>query len=159
MILEPQKRISGQALKVWRITGTIKIAIGWAIASSGIFFVHLFHWPTWISMIVIGLGIISTYVNIILFPSLRWRWWRYDVRQDEIELQHGFFIKARTLVPMIRVQHVDTVQGPILRRYKLASVIVHTAATAHEIPALEENEAETLRMFISKLAKVADEDV
>ena len=37
---------------------------------------------------------------------------------------------------MIRVQHVDTVQGPILRKYQLASVIVNTAATAHEIPAL-----------------------
>jgi membrane protein YdbS with pleckstrin-like domain len=36
---------------------------------------------------------------------------------------------------------------------------VNTAATAHEIPALEEEEAEELRRFISNLAKVADEDV
>jgi membrane protein YdbS with pleckstrin-like domain len=159
MILEPEKRISRQALKVWRITGTIKMAIGWAIASIIFVLVHLFQWPIWISIIIAVLGIISAYLTIFLFPSLRWKWWRYDVRREELELQQGFFIKARTLVPMVRVQHVDTVQGPIQKRYKLASVIVHTAATAHEIPALEEEEAEELRMYISKLARVADEDV
>ncbi len=81
------------------------------------------------------------------------------MREEEIELEEGIFIKTRTLVPMIRVQHVDTNQGPILRKFKLASVVVHTAATAHEIPALEEDEAEELRFSISRLARVAEEDV
>ena len=76
-----------------------------------------------------------------------------------MELQEGIFIVKRTLIPMIRVQHVDTVQGPILRKYQLASVIINTAATSHEIPALEESEAEELRRLISNLARVADEDV
>jgi uncharacterized protein len=156
---EPQKRISGQALKVWRITGVIKMAIGWILALIVIFLVHTFHWPVWISVIIVVFGLIYSYLSIFFIPSLRWKRWRYDVREEEIELQQGIFIKVRTLVPMVRVQHVDTVQGPILRKYKLASVIVHTAATAHEIPALEEAEAEELRMFISKLARVADEDV
>lgn len=36
---------------------------------------------------------------------------------------------------------------------------VSTAATVHEIPALQIEEAEELRVYISKLARVADEDV
>ena len=62
--------------------------------------------------------------------------WRYEVRESEIELQHGIFIVKRTLIPMVRVQHVDTSQGPILRKYDLAEITISTAATNHTIPAL-----------------------
>jgi uncharacterized protein len=155
----PQKRISKRALLVWRISGAINIVIGWILTTVLYFLSKTFDWPMWIPAIFIALGVIFTILNIIILPSLRWQRWRYEVREEEIELQEGIFIRKRTLVPMVRVQHVDTVQGPILRKYHLASVIVHTAATAHEIPALEEEEAEELRLFISKLARVADEDV
>jgi uncharacterized protein len=159
MISKPQKRISIKALTVWRIAGVIKSVIAWSLAATAIFLLHIFNGPFWISASIIIFGLIIAYILIFLFPSLRWRRWRYDVREEEIELEHGIFIKTRTLIPMIRVQHVDTVQGPILRRYHLSSVIVNTAATAHEIPALEESEAEELRSYISNLARVADEDV
>jgi hypothetical protein len=159
MFSKPQKRISEKALKVWRISGVIKSVIGWLITALIIFLLHIFDGPFWISIILMLLGIIFPVLHIFIFPLLRWRRWRYDVREEELELLEGIFIVSRTLVPMVRVQHVDTVQGPILRKYKLASVIVHTAATAHEIPALKETEAEELRFFISKLARVAEEDV
>ncbi|MEH7110344.1 MULTISPECIES: PH domain-containing protein [Bacillaceae] len=156
---EPSKKISAKALTVWRISGVIKSAIEWSIVATVLFLVHLFDWPNWISIIMIALGIIFTILHIFLFPTLRWKQWRYDVREEEVELQEGIFVLRRTLVPMIRVQHVDTVQGPLLRKYQLASVIIHTAATAHEIPALEMEEAEELRLYISNLTKVAEEDV
>lgn len=160
MVLRPQKRISNKALTVWRISGVIASVIGWSITAAALFLLHFFDVPYWwISIILIVLGILFPCLHIFVFPMLRWRSWRYEVREEEIELENGIFIKTRTLVPMVRVQHVDTNQGPILRRYKLASVVVHTAATAHEIPALEETEAEELRLFISKLARVAEEDV
>ncbi|MCL6570749.1 MAG: PH domain-containing protein [Bacillus sp. (in: Bacteria)] len=159
MELEPQKRISKQALKVWKISAVILVVIGWLINAVAIFLVNSFEGPDWVWMILIVLGVIFTFLHIFLFPSLRWRQWRYEVREEEIEIAQGIFIRTRTLIPMIRVQHVDMVQGPLLRKYQLASVIINTAATKHEIPALDESEAEELRFFISKLARVADEDV
>jgi uncharacterized protein len=159
MVLVPQKRISDKALTVWKISASINVIISWILAAAVIFFLHRFNVPFWISVILIVIELIFTYLNIFLFPALKWRRWRYEVREEEIELQEGIFIVKRTLIPMIRVQHVDTVQGPILRKYQLASVIVNTAATAHKIPALEESEAEELRHYISTLARVADEDV
>lgn len=81
------------------------------------------------------------------------------MRESEIEIQSGLIIIKRTLVPMSRVQHVDTKQGPVLRRYDLATVVVSTAATSHEIPALDTAEADDIRYFISTLAKVEEEDV
>ncbi len=60
---------------------------------------------------------------------------------------------------MIRVQHVETKQGPILKYFNLASVSISTAATTHEIPALSNEIASDLRDKISTLAKVDEDDV
>ncbi|OLS34240.1 PH domain-containing protein [Bacillus sp. MRMR6] len=155
----PKKQISTKALKVWRISGMIKSGVFWVLAAFALFIIRIFNGSLWIPILLVVIGITLTYLLSFLLPSLRWKRWRYEVKEEEIELQRGIFIKTRTLIPMIRVQHVDTVQGPLLRKYLLASVIVNTAATSHEIPALEESEAEELRHFISSLARVADEDV
>lgn len=159
MSMEPQKRISTKALKVWRISGVISAGVSWGLGAAALFLLHIFEGPIWISVLIIIIEVLYTFLRVFIYPSLRWRQWRYEVRDEEIELQEGIFIRTCTLVPMVRVQHVDTVQGPLLRKYRLASVIVHTAATAHQIPALEESEAEELRAYISNLARVADEDV
>lgn len=159
MGLEPQKRISERGLTVWRISGAIYSLFSLLLAGGVIALVIVFNWPTWIIAIALIVLLLEIYLVVMLIPTLRWKRWRYEVRENEIELQQGVLVIKRTLVPMIRVQHVDTRQGPILRKYQLATVTVSTAATVHEIPALDIGEAEELRLFISKLARVADDDV
>jgi membrane protein YdbS with pleckstrin-like domain len=90
-------------------------------------------------------------------PELRWARWRYEVRDEEIDLRHGTVRITRTLVPMLRVQHVDTTQGPLDQALGLATVVVHTAAGATTIPALDEGHAARLRDRIAALARTADE--
>ncbi|KKK36263.1 membrane protein [Mesobacillus campisalis] len=158
MILEPQTRISERALTVWQISGGIHSLIVWLFGAGLVAIAWLFDWPWWLAGSVLAICALHSYFFILLMPRLRWKRWRYEVREQEIELQRGVFIIKRTLVPMIRVQHVDTRQGPILRKYGLATITISTAATVHEIPALELDEAEELRLSISKLARVADED-
>jgi membrane protein YdbS with pleckstrin-like domain len=119
----------------------------------------LFDWPIWVIGAALMFFSAYAYFVITVIPALRWKRWRYEVRENEIELKRGIFVIKRTLVPMIRVQHVDTRQGPILKKYRLATVTISTAATVHEIPALDVEEAEELRFFISQLARVADDDV
>ncbi|MFK4998583.1 PH domain-containing protein [Bacillus sp. N9] len=122
-------------------------------------YVFLFKWSFLIVAIAAVVAIIGTIFFVKIIPSLRWKWWRYEVREQEIELQYGIFVITRTLVPMVRVQHVDTVQGPLLRKYRLASIEISTAASKYEIPAVDIEEAEELRYKISKLVRVAEEDV
>ena len=120
---------------------------------------YIFEGPWWIYVVASVVVIIFAYFFIYLFPKVRWMRWRYEVRESEIELQHGIFIVKRTLIPMVRVQHVDTSQGPILRKYDLAEITISTAATNHTIPALVMEEADELRSRISALARVAEDDV
>jgi membrane protein YdbS with pleckstrin-like domain len=156
---EPRKRISERALSVWRIYGMIGLAVSFIIFAAVIVLLVVFDGPKWIIPILVILLIGEGYFFIFFIPTLRWRRWRYEVSEQEIEIQKGLFVVKRTLIPMIRVQHVDSSQGPLLKKYKLASVTIFTAATVHEIPALDEGEAEELRYHISRLARVADEDV
>lgn len=157
--MAPQKFISEKVLKVWRLTGLfISVAI-WAFAAAAVFLIFLFDGPLWMTAVIIFLAAVFTYVDIYLFPLIKWKRWRYEVRETEIEIQSGLFIIRRTLVPMVRVQHVDTKQGPLLRKYDLASVQISTAATIHEIPALDLSEADDLRHYISNMASVVEEDV
>lgn len=103
--------------------------------------------------------LVISFVIIIIIPNIRHRIWRYEVHENEIDIQHGIFVVTRVIVPMVRVQHVDTSQGPILRKYNLASVQISTAATTHSIPALDVEEADQLRDSISRLARVTEDDV
>lgn len=159
MIGEPQKRISPKALKVWKIYGVIESLIVAAVAAGAITLTVMFEWPQWIIAAAIAILILFTYLFVFFIPTIKWKRWRYEVREQEIELQRGIFIVKRTLVPMVRVQHVDTVQGPILKKYELATITISTAATVHEIPALDVEEADELRNSISQLARVAEDDV
>ncbi|WP_428910557.1 PH domain-containing protein [Niallia sp. Krafla_26] len=155
----PEKRISERALSVWRITAVIIALLELLFVAGLITLSVIFDWPIWISVIAIILFLILAYLEIFLIPQLRWKHIRYEVREQEVEIQKGIFVIKRTLVPMVRVQHVDTEQGPFLRKYDLATVSISTAATVHQIPALDVEEAEEMRHAISRLARVAEEDV
>ncbi|WAA09251.1 PH domain-containing protein [Fervidibacillus albus] len=159
MLNEPKNRISEKALTVWKIRGMIQTGIFLLLSIVAIVLIFLFDWPKWIIPILAILFIIDGYYSIFFAPKLQWRRWRYEVREQEIELQHGLFVVTKTLIPMIRVQHVDMEQGPILKKYGLATISISTAATTHAIPALEEEEAENVRQIISQLARVDEEDV
>lgn len=156
---EPDNRLSPKALTVWRINAII-IGLFLLIFIMGLTgLVFIFAWPKWILLIFGAVLVLYIVVGIIYIPKIRMKVWRYEVHEHEIELQNGVFVIKRVLIPMVRVQHVDTTQGPILRKYKLATVTISTAATTHEIPALQLEEADQLRDYISKLAREAKEDV
>lgn len=159
MRAQPVNRISRKGLKVWRLYGIIQTSILALLAIGVGVLVYIFEWPWWIYLIEGAAVILFAYFIIVLFPKIRWMRWRYEVRESEIELQHGLFIVKRTLIPMVRVQHVDTSQGPILRKYGLAEISISTAATVHTIPALVMGEADEMRGRISVLARVAEDDV
>ena len=68
-------------------------------------------------------------------------------------------MKKRVIVPLVRVQHVQTKQGPILRANGLATVTISTAGESFEIPGLAEADAAALRDRVAELARLAKEDV
>ncbi|MER1958059.1 MAG: PH domain-containing protein [Solibacillus sp.] len=159
MRAQPQYQLPKKAITVWRLYGFFQTIFLALVAAGAVFLTMKFDWPIWIQWTMITVVILSIICSIILFPSIRWKIWRYEVREQEIEIQSGLFVVTRTLIPMVRVQHVDTEQGPILKKYNLANISISSAATTHTIPMLEIEDADLLRMKISELARVAEDDV
>ncbi|MCY8481863.1 PH domain-containing protein [Bacillus mojavensis] len=156
---QPKNQISPEGLKVWRLQEIMISAVCLLIVIAVAVLSYFFHWPYWISGVLGAVWLLGSVVTVYLIPKVRHKVWRYEVHENEIDIQSGIFVVTRVIVPMVRVQHVDTSQGPLLRKYNLATVKIFTAATVHSIPALEMKEADQLRDSISRLARVTDDDV
>jgi membrane protein YdbS with pleckstrin-like domain len=149
MTPEPSRRLASAARWLWRAQGlgaTVVALIAAAVLSEQVGGAVWMLLPLVVAIVAIG-----------VVPELRWARWRYEVRDEEIDLRHGTVRITRTLVPMLRVQHVDTTQGPLDQALGLATVVVHTAAGTTTIPALDEGHAARLRDRIAALARTADE--
>ncbi|WP_371617242.1 PH domain-containing protein [Streptomyces sp. NBC_00454] len=84
-----------------------------------------------------------------------WLSWRYAERADDLLITRGVMWHAETVVPYGRMQLVEVTSGPLERRFKLASLQLHTAAAATDakIPGLAPEEAERLRDRLTELGE------
>ena len=159
-IPRPKERIDEKAKIAWRIRGCIYAMFEFLLVAT-YFIVHRFWWdlPFFIGFILLGLSILLAVMHILIIPTIRMIYWGYEITDDELDIQHGLIVIKRSLVPMVRIQHVDTEHGPIMRLFNLATLSVSTAGTVHKIPALQQETAEALRRQIAHLALLSEEDV
>lgn len=142
---EPSQQLPKQALSYWR-TQAVLVAV-----VAGIMVMSIVSGPWGLVVLVVGVpgGLIA--------PMVLWRRWRYEVRAEEIDLRHGLFTVRRTLVPIRRVQHVDTESGPLQSMFELATVSFHTAAGSTKIPGLLRGQAEEIRRRVAELTRTRDD--
>lgn len=69
-------------------------------------------------------------------PARKYRHWGYDMGSDRLRIVRGYMFYRDTVVPFGRIQHIDVDQGPIDRRYDLATLTVHTAGNHNSTVAL-----------------------
>lgn len=158
-IEEPKRCISEKAMKVWRISESL-INMGILVVLCIVFYLDVyFEWKYWIGWIIIGLlgmTVLSAIWGIFIEPSLKQKYWRYDVDEEFIQLKSGIWNKKHQLIPMTKVQSVELVQGPLLRKFQLYSISVGTMGSSHKIPAIPQEEARELRDQIAHYAKIKE---
>ena len=92
---------------------------------------------------------------------LRYRRFRFELREDALYLERGVLVHVSTVVPFVRVQHVDTRRGPLERATGLASTVVYTAGSRGadvRVPGLTPGRAEALRERLRELAIGREDD-
>ncbi len=147
-IPEPAQRLAPAARWAWRLSwagGCVVALLVLGMAGGSL----PGSWQT-VGMVVLAVALLA---GTPIVPELRWRRWRWEVREHEIDLQRGILVIRRTLIPMARVQHVETERGVIGQALGLATVEIHTAAGSHEIPLLTDLDASMLRARIAELAR------
>jgi membrane protein YdbS with pleckstrin-like domain len=135
-----------------------------------------------------GLGIAVAAVFIKLLPSpahivpsvitamlaCSFLWWffiwaprstkrmRYLLREQDINLQRGFMFWKMVSVSCNRIQHLEVRQGPIERRFDLATLVIYTAGTQGsdlKIPGLTLAKAQQLKSQLLNNVNAEEADV
>jgi len=108
--------------------------------------------PTPRGLVPLGVALLGAAV-VAVSVRLRYARWRYAVREADLWIRSGLLWVTISVIPLSRLQFVDTRQGPLERYFRLSSLVVHTAAlgTSGKLPGLDVEEAERLR---ERLARV-----
>ncbi|MEF8801967.1 MAG: PH domain-containing protein [Halolamina sp.] len=112
--------------------------------------------PATVGGAVFGLVVLLGIVRAVLL----YRSWTYVVRPDSLYLSRGVFTRVRTVVPYVRVQHVDTRRSPLERLLGLSTLVVYTAGSRGadvRIPGLTPGGASTLQQRLERLAIESEE--
>jgi membrane protein YdbS with pleckstrin-like domain len=148
---EPARRLSPLARWVWRAEQAMMwgaLTVAGVIVAVNLDALGPLPWLVPLAALVVA---------TLAIPALRWSRWRWDIQDDGIDIRHGTLAVRRTLVPWVRVQHVDTRRGVIEQAFGLSTVVVHTAAGGHTIPLITQDDAESLRARIAGLARTEDD--
>ena len=126
-------QLDPQWITVERIAGWIFLSILAAGAAIALLIFAIANWPPGLLVAVLtpaALVLLSlmAWANHALPPiSYRHAGWRLD--EKGLEIRRGIFWRHEITIPLARVQHTDVHQGPLMRQYGLAKLIIHTAGT------------------------------
>lgn len=131
------------SIKLGLVMGAILIAVLFYEVT------HLFDEDGWLPPFVLaGVVLVAGLAVSLVVPRLRYRYWRFDLRPEELYLERGILNRVRTIVPLRRIQHLDVSQDILEREFDLGKLIVHTAGARSSdvvLPGLRMDEAEHLR--------------
>lgn len=155
-ILDKKKKLPREVVSIWKIHNVIELSIYIVILSGILIASFVWDWPIWTKYIVYSLYVVCVVfipLKIFVFPKIRWNYFNYLVKGDEIDIQDGVFIVKNTLIPTTKIQKINVSQGPLMRKSNLASVTITTAASEETIPGLPIQEAQELRRMIADIVK------
>lgn len=149
------ERLNQRIRYVWSL-GAVRRALffGVVVAIAGFFLLEEALWPGPATIVVVAiLGIVHALA--------RYRRWGYELRGDDLYIERGVFTQVRTVVPFVRVQHVDTRRSPLERAFDLSRVVVYTAGSRQAdvaIPGLTPEAATELQRRLRDLAVESEND-
>ncbi len=127
------QRVSKRAKVLWTITRLIfmLVAVGFtAILTSN-------------PIILISVAAVLLLFAII-YPQVEYIQWSYCITDDRIEIKKGIIWRSHTIVPVGRIQHVESSNGVLQRMFRLSTVKIYTAGGMHRIENLSNDTAEEI---------------
>ena len=85
---------------------------------------------------------------VVILPNKRYRRLGYALHPNLLQVVRGWLFHTDTIVPLIRVQHIDVTRGPLDKSFGTATLVVHTAGTHNSIvtlPGLAPDRAAAIR--------------
>lgn len=128
-------------------------ALGWSVpvVPAIVLAARALEWPMPAALAAVSTLLLPAFGLWLGWRRHRWTFWRVD--GTGFGHRRGRLWQAETRVPRTRVQHVDLKHGPLERRFRLATLVVHTAGTrqsAVAVSGLDADEAARLRDLLAQ---------
>lgn len=75
-------------------------------------------------------------LSVVIVPRRRYQRLAFALHPTMLQVVRGWLFHTDTIVPLVRVQHIDVTRGPLDKAFGTASLIVHTAGTHNNIVTL-----------------------
>ena len=120
--------VSLQRISSWLVTALVS-----SFSMVGLFIVGVVARPS----LIVALSIFALWLLVCsalavlshVWPVLEHRHLSYRLSEQGIQIRRGVLWRQAITVPRNRIQHTDVSQGPLERRFGLATLLVHTAGT------------------------------
>lgn len=130
----------------------IRLAITWLpIVAVALAVDHRFLDETPIYGLLSVLVPLMALVSVAGAPQRIFRRLLYGLDERLLQVLRGWLFHTDTMVPFVRVQHLDVTRGPLDKMFGTATLVVHTAGTHNSIvtlPGLPPERAEEIRDII-----------
>ena len=96
------------------------------------------------------IGILAA-VGIVVAPRRIFRRLGWRTGGEQLQVVRGWLVHVDTIVPFVRVQHIDVSRSPLDKMFGTATLVVHTAGTHNNVvvvPGLAPDRADALRSMI-----------
>ena len=103
--------------------------------------------PVWPGIIFVPVLILASII-VWRMPHRRFFARGYALSDDRLRVVRGILLRADTVVPFGRVQHIDVDRGPLERYFGLATITLHTAGSHNasvNLPGLRHETALAMR--------------
>ncbi|MQH28576.1 hypothetical protein EI056_25600, partial [Escherichia coli] len=98
------------------------------------------------SVIIILLVAVFT---LVIAPVYRYKHCRYAFEKHHLRVRNGILFLDEKVIPYFRIQNIDIDVGPIMRRYRLATLTLYTAGGQAEIELIDRSEARRLKRWLN----------
>ena len=125
-MVAPALQPSPNAKQLW----TIEAALVWVLPLiAQVVWAIVDGFGTW-HWVVFAVFVVLAAAHITIVPRWRFAVHRWEISDEAVYTQTGWFDQERRIAPISRVQTVDTERGPLERMLGLATVTVTTASSA-----------------------------
>ena len=96
-------------------------------------------------------ALLAGLLSIAIAPARIYRRLRYGLSERLLQVVRGWLFHTDTIVPFVRVQHIDVMRGPFDKWFGTATLVVHTAGTHNSVvmlPGLSPERAAEIREAI-----------
>lgn len=148
----PAHRVERRAIGLWALQSLIGFGILAGLLTAAYLIVDSAR--SWLGPILLVVAVWGAVVTVVM-PLWRYAVHRWEATEDAVYAASGWVVREWRVVPLSRVQTVDTTRGPLEQLMGLATLIVTTASSrgAVRVPGIDAQVAARTAEELSKITQ------